>query len=272
MSSFPWVEFAVLVLMGIFGTIAGLPYILEMGREQLEKSPVNLRDPKILIGGLVQGAITMAIAAGLGLLAANAVGLGTPILSGLLSGEGGTDLLLAALPLALVLGILAGLAIVLLDRVVFGPHLPESMKGVTHKIPLWKRMLAGFYGGIVEELLMRLALMSIVAWVLGLVWQGADGMAADGAIITAAFVAALIFGVGHLPAVKSLAPLTPILIVRTLLLNGLGGLVFAYLYWQYGLLAAMIAHFMADMMLHVVAPMFIAVESQTEDMTPVPQA
>jgi membrane protease YdiL (CAAX protease family) len=44
-------------------------------------------------------------------------------------------------------------------------------------------------------------------------------------------------------------------IVRALLLNGIGGIVFGWLYWKRGLLAAMLAHFSADVVLHVVVPL-----------------
>ena len=54
---------------------------------------------------------------------------------------------------------------------------------------------------------------------------------------------ALLFGAGHLPTTATLMPLTPLVITRALLLNGLGGIVFGWLYWKRGLLAAMLAHF-----------------------------
>ena len=49
--------------------------------------------------------------------------------------------------------------------------------------------------------------------------------------------------------------MTPLLIARALVLNGIGGIVFGWLYWKRGLLAAMLAHFSADIVLHVAAPM-----------------
>ena len=45
------------------------------------------------------------------------------------------------------------------------------------------------------------------------------------------------------------------MITRALLLNGIGGIVFGWLYWKRGLLAAMLAHFSADIVLHVVTPL-----------------
>jgi len=46
--------------------------------------------------------------------------------------------------------------------------------------------------------------------------------------------------------------LNPLFITRALLLNGLGGLAFGWLYWKQGLESAMIAHFSADIVLHVI--------------------
>jgi membrane protease YdiL (CAAX protease family) len=40
-----------------------------------------------------------------------------------------------------------------------------------------------------------------------------------------------------------------------MLLNSIGGLVFGWLYWRQGLLAAMVAHFSADVVLHVIGAM-----------------
>ena len=40
--------------------------------------------------------------------------------------------------------------------------------------------------------------------------------------------------------------------VRTLLLNAVAGLVFGYVYWRHGLLLAVVAHFGADIVQHVV--------------------
>jgi len=51
--------------------------------------------------------------------------------------------------------------------------------------------------------------------------------------------------------VMSLVPLTPLVILRTVVMNGLLGIVLGWLYWKRGLEAAMISHFSADIILHV---------------------
>ena len=64
-------------------------------------------------------------------------------------------------------------------------------------------------------------------------------------------LAAVLFGLGHLPTVALLVPLTPLVIARTILLNGLIGIACGWLYWKRGLESAMISHFSADLVLHV---------------------
>ena len=59
---------------------------------------------------------------------------------------------------------------------------------------------------------------------------------------TAIVLAALLFGIAHLPAMAALVALTPLIVIRTVLLNALGGLLFGWLFWQRSLEVAMVAH------------------------------
>ena len=73
-----------------------------------------------------------------------------------------------------------------------------------------------------------------------------------GVFWVANILTALFFGVGHLPTMAALAPLTTALVARTIILNGVAGLVFGVLYKRYGLEWAMASHFAGDLVLHVV--------------------
>jgi membrane protease YdiL (CAAX protease family) len=59
---------------------------------------------------------------------------------------------------------------------------------------------------------------------------------------TAVVLVAVLFGVGHLPAVAATTPLTTPLVVRTVALNAAAGVVYGWLYWRKSLEAAMFAH------------------------------
>ena len=112
---------------------------------------------------------------------------------------------------------------------VFLPHLPAPMQSL-FRVPLWKRLLAGvLYGGLTEELLMRLFLLPLAVWFAGRWWKQADGMPAPGAFRAAIGLVALLFALAHLPATAAVVPLTPMLVLRALVLNGLAGVVFGFL-------------------------------------------
>jgi hypothetical protein len=64
------------------------------------------------------------------------------------------------------LGVLVGTAIVVLDLWVFGPRLAATGSDTPAlQPPAWQGLLASFYGGIAEALLMRLGLMTLLVWV-----------------------------------------------------------------------------------------------------------
>jgi membrane protease YdiL (CAAX protease family) len=68
-------------------------------------------------------------------------------------------------------------------------------------------------------------------------------------------LAALVFGAIHLPQAAAVIGLTVPVVGFVRLLNGVGGVAFGSLYWRRGLLAAMLAHISADIVLHVIGPM-----------------
>jgi membrane protease YdiL (CAAX protease family) len=98
------------------------------------------------------------------------------------------------------------------------------------------------YGGITEELMLRFGLMSVLAFVgWRITGRRADGPQ-PGVVRAAIVIAAVLFGLGHLPALAQSADLTPALVVRTVLLNAVAGVLFGWLYWRRSLEAAMVAH------------------------------
>jgi hypothetical protein len=142
-------------------------------------------------------------------------------------------------PAAAAAGVATGVAIVVLDIALFShaTHASPSVRTILES-------LAGgmLYGGLSEEIMMRWGLMSLVAWVGVRLCAGGGARAAASVCIAAILVVALLFAAGHLPAALTVAPFTSTLLLRILLLNGLAGLVFGWLFWRRSLEAAMLAH------------------------------
>ena len=255
---FNWKIFWILAAAAAFGLVAIIPYslALQAGSPALQHLPMPL--PFLLAIQIGQQILMFALLIGLGLLLANRTGLGLPILEARLRGEPVADRLRSILPISVVLGVLASLLIIALDVYVFQPALKAELAGAASalttgaaKPAAWKGFLASFYGGIDEELLLRLFVMSLFAWLGQFISKTADGRPTIGVLWTANLLAAVLFGLGHLPATAALIPLTPLVILRAIVLNGLAGVAFGYLYFTRGLESAMISHFSADLVLHV---------------------
>ena len=126
------------------------------------------------------------------------------------------------------------------------------------EIPIWKRFLGSFYGGIAEEILMRLFLVSMLIWIFGKITRSKAPLSRSGLVWSAIAIASIIFGIGHLPVTSVITELTPLVIARAIVLNGIAGLVLGWLYWKRGLESAMIAHFTADIMILIILPAILA--------------
>nr|WP_255346143.1 CPBP family glutamic-type intramembrane protease [Pseudoxanthomonas sp. GW2] len=95
------------------------------------------------------------------------------------------------------------------------------------------------YGGLAEEVIARWGVMSLLAWGLARVWGERRQRLA---LVLAVVVSALAFGAAHLPMLAAQIDLSPAIVARTLVLNALGGVVYAVVFIRHGLEAAMAAH------------------------------
>lgn len=98
------------------------------------------------------------------------------------------------------------------------------------------------YGAVIEEVMLRLFAMSLVAFILHKVFGKKEEKPSVILLAVSNIVAALLFAVGHLPTNIMLFGGSFLIIFRCLLLNGAFGLAFGWLYRKYGLRYAMIAH------------------------------
>jgi len=204
------------------------------------------------------------IVAAIGLFVAGRIGLGLPFLESWLAGKPDWARVRKFVVPAILAGVLASVAIIALDVGVFAPRLSAELKQSalqgqqtpTLSAPVWAGFLASFYGGITEEILLRLFMLSLFAWIGRFVNRTPDGRPGMAALWVANVLAAVLFGLGHLPATAAAGlPLDALVVTRAIVLNGLAGIVWGWLYWTSGLEAAMVSHFSADIVLHVIWPL-----------------
>ena len=73
----------------------------------------------------------------------------------------------------------------------------------------WQGFLASFYGGINEEIAMRLFFVTLLVWLFHRIKRTKDGKPTDLAMWLAVTMAAILFGIGHLPFAVTVTSLTP---------------------------------------------------------------
>ena len=146
--------------------------------------------------------------------------------------------LLTTLAVSLVGGILFSL-----DYWTFGAVIPGIQESTTETLTPIVITASVLYGGIVEELMLRFFMMSVIAFLLWKLFARRAQTAPTAVIIAANIIAAVLFAAGHLPATAMLfGSLSPLILLRCFLLNGGFGLLFGWLYRRHGIQYAMVSH------------------------------
>lgn len=250
-NGYPWRLFVFLLSLSLIGFGAVLPYLLEISANALRSVPLPLPIPILVALQFAQSLTMSALAVGIGLLVSRKLGLGAPLLEAWLYHRE-YSVPARSFALAAVAGVAIALVIFGIAQFLFHGIINPLLEQET-AIPLWKRFLASFYGALNEEILIRLFLLSVVLWLVGKFWRNSQGQPSKGAFWTANFVAAILFGLGHIPAATLVMRIDATTILYLLLLNGIAGLLFGYLFWKNGLEWAMIAHWFADIVLLMAA-------------------
>lgn len=149
-----------------------------------------------------------------------------------------------ALTVTLTVSVIGGI-VFSLDHWVFGSMIDGIQEANAASLTVNGVIASVLYGGIIEELLMRLFFMSLIAWIIWKVFcrkYSRENIPA-GVFIAANIVAALAFAAGHLPATFGIfGELTPLILFRCFLLNGGFGMIFGWLYRKHGIVYAMVSH------------------------------
>ena len=152
---------------------------------------------------------------------------------------------------ALLLASLGG-AVLSLDAWTFGSWIPELKESYasagSFDAGVWVSSV--LYGGVIEEVMLRLFLMSGLALIGWKLFFKTEVQGPEKVLIAANILSAVAFAAAHLPATAmTFGKLTVLLILRCFLLNGAAGLLFGRFYRKYGIQYAMLSH----MLFHLVS-------------------
>ena len=258
----PWNWKVFLVLVGLIITAAFsiVPFSLHQINAYSEMGTNAPRWQVIVVNALINGSI-ISVLGGIGLLIANHIGLGMPFVESWVKRVPVPYRFLKAIAIGWIAGVGFALAILILQNFVFGPPMRALLEEIGFVVPekaitppLYGFM-AAFSAGITEETIFRLFGLSLLAWFGGLLFQDPDGRPKLAVLWTANILFALAFGAAHLRSAEALGwPINTLIVTRTLVLNGLAGLVLGWLFWSFGLETAMLAHFSGDVVIYTLLP------------------
>jgi hypothetical protein len=176
---------------------------------------------------IIQGIILSVLGAGLGYA---------------LRGTTGFDLLSSAdrvVP-GIVVALAGFLGHLILYYLVFRPRLPKASILLSEKIRLEMGILARvLQGGFAEEVQFRWGLMSLMVWLGALILPNQ----VPALPVVGIAISAVLFGYFHLIGARQIGLARDNMEVMMILAdNAWGGIVFGWLFWQVGLVAAMLCH------------------------------
>ena len=237
-----WWLLGALVGLGLIGIAGGLPLNLRLIAELAPDEPV----PQVAVALIVAMTVQVALASLAFVTLGRRVGLDAPVLRRALARRAWWPGLRSSLPSAVGFAVVGYAIAVALDFTVFD-DVRRQLE--TPAVPFGGHLAASLYGGIVEELLIRAGLMTMLAWALARITRLRFGQTPTWLVWTSILAAALAFGLLHLPATAVLIELTPLVVARALLLNAALAAGFGWLAWRRGLEAAIASHIVADVLL-----------------------
>ena len=256
-NGYPWGVFLILLAAAVFGVASSFPFVFSLYADMLAAAPIPL--PALVALGLLQNTVILGVIIGVGLVLTAKLRLpGVPLIDDWRAGKPIGDRLRSMIPFAVMTGVGVGIAILLMFALILRKELPQLPVGKAALIPIWRRLLICFYGGLTEEILMRVFLFSVLAWLLNKLSRTRERPPKRTVILVANILLAILFGLGHLASVVPFMPITLKIVLGALLLNGVASIAFTSLYLKRGLEAAMLSHFVADFVIWVIGPLLIA--------------
>jgi membrane protease YdiL (CAAX protease family) len=258
-----WKLYFLLLAFSAVGALGLLPSAPAMFAGVRQSTGMPL--PLFMAATFLQSFLLTGVLGFAGLLLSGATGLGAPVLERLVYRRTTAGTCTEAghlhrsisnpgrvLAFSAVVGLLAGAVVFGVD-LLFLSRLEIELNEAVSLPGWWQGLLSSLYGGINEEIMLRMFFLNGLLWLLTLL--GRKNEIGTWRVWTAIIGAALLFGLGHLPAARAMMEMSRLMVVRILVLNLIPGIVFGVLFWRRGLLSAMAAHFSADVLMHAVAPL-----------------
>jgi len=258
---YPWKTSLFLAAAGTLTAPLIIPYGNGLAAIALHPSPPDTTSLAMRALLAMRGTAMFVVpAAALGLLVARRIGLGAPYLESFLDGAPRPVAPLSSIVRpAIVWATVTALIAIAIDQLflhVLAVRFPAPEIHARLPVAWWRSGLASFWAPFAEETFDRLFLLSLLAWLSMKIFRvKGEGRGRTAALGGATCATALFFGWYHISNEQLFADVVPAIVqVRTVLIILPVGLAFGWLYQRRGLEAAILSHFIIDILVHVVRP------------------
>jgi hypothetical protein len=236
------VLFVWLLLAGLFGSLIGVPWAVAVLRDAAA----------VWLSAVVEVLFLLTPASAVGVWLGKKVGLGSRLMRKLVSGTpGGWEHMHLGLLPAMLVGLTLGMVGFFAQN-----SIPKSalMPGLNNP-NTFEWFLRCLSAALTEEIFFRLGLLTFLVWVIrSIVKKPAIDVPS---LWVGNLLSALVFASGHLPQI-SFQRHGWSLLIPVVMFSSSAGMIMGWLYMRYGLISAIVAHFICDLMVYVV-PRLVAV-------------
>jgi hypothetical protein len=241
------VQFMWLFLIGLLGSLIGVPYTIAVLMDPAVGGPV---DPQMVwLSAIVEAIFFLAPASAIGIWMGKQVGLGSKLLSIFVKQE---SVNWKTLRPHFYVGLIVGMVLGVVGSIQ--NTLPKGALGAGLDNPSnFEYLLRCMSAAITEEILFRLGLVTLFVWIMRkIVKKPALNVLA---LWVGSLVSSLLFAVAHLPNLLAFGSAGSRLVLIIVVFSTVAGLVMSWLYIRYSLVSAMIAHFIGDAIVYVLPRM-----------------
>ena len=256
-AKYRWQTFGWLLILFAVASIAMLPHAraVKVLAYQAGEADALILNP--ILESILQtagfGLILGSVFIWMGLWLSARANLGAPLIVRWLSGISLSNLVERKVVFtSILLGMFVG-ALMLVQLEIQESILPLGVPNFKHPSAL-PNLFAAFSAGVTEEVMFRLGMMSLLVALLQFLTK--TETPSNSIIWTGILVVALLFGLIHLPVAGIYYELTPVVVGTIVMGNVVTGVTFGWVFWRYGLIMAMLAHFSFDVVFHVLGTPF----------------
>lgn len=244
-----WKIFWLLFMLAELSMFAALPYSLSIFGDRIYSLGISL--PLLLATQFAQGTLLLVLSILVGLSLGNKLGLKTPVIESIFEGRGLPANFRSSFKLSVFLGAFLGISMFLVDKFVFSLYM-DSLISLISSPPLWQRFMYSFYAGIVEEIILRYFLVTILVWITWKIKKTPANLPTNAGVWISIILVSIIYTLGNISSLSASLEFNLLAYLGYISLNLVGGSIFGWLFWKKGLELAIVANLFATFMIFVI--------------------